>query len=84
MEVQKAGKERITTKEFAAKFKSKSEVYSLLYLDVGAYLPASDCVTIYFLKDLITGKKKCKSSSASDLFCRHSLEGHPSAQRATV
>ena len=28
MEIQKADKERITIKEFAAKFKSKSEVYS--------------------------------------------------------
>ena len=63
MEVQKVGKSRITTKEFTSKFKSKYEVYQLMYIDVGAYLPSSDCVTIYFLKDLAMGKKKCKSST---------------------
>ena len=31
---------QITAAEFAAKFKSKKEVYQLLSLDVGAYLPA--------------------------------------------
>ena len=46
MEVQKVGKSRITTKEFTSKFKSKYEVYQLMYIDVGAYLPTSDCVTI--------------------------------------
>ena len=29
-------------------------------VDVKAYLPAMQTVTIYFLKDLITGKKRCK------------------------
>ena len=53
-------KVRITTNEFAAKFRSKTEVYTFLAIDVGAYLPAKEGVTIYHLKDLITGKKKCK------------------------
>ena len=30
-----------------------------------AYLPAMHTVTIYFLKDLITGAKKCKSTIAT-------------------
>ena len=84
MEVQRAGKTRITTKEFTSKFKSKYEVYQLMYLDVGAYLPSSDCVTIYFLKDLATGKKKCKSYSLPKLFSSHQSERHPSAQCASV
>ena len=46
---------RITTSEFAAKFRSKNEVYAFLSIDVGVYLPANDCVTIYFLKDLVMG-----------------------------
>lgn len=50
----------ITTNEFAAKFRSKTEVYAFLSIDVSAYLPAKEAVTIYHLKDLITGKKKCK------------------------
>ena len=65
MQVQHIGKERITTKEFTSKFKSKYEVYSLLYIDVAAYLPPPECVTIYFLKDLSEGKKKCKSQIRS-------------------
>ena len=52
---------RITTNTFAAKFRSKTEVYSFLMVDVGAYLPPRDAVTIYFLKDLVCGNRKCKS-----------------------
>ena len=84
MQVQNIGKERITTKEFTSKFKSKYEVYQLMYLDVGAYLPSSECVTMYFLKDLATGKKKCKSYSLPKLFSSHQSERHPSAQCASV
>ena len=53
-------KVRITTSEFSAKFRSKNEVYAFLAVDVGAYLPPRECATIYFLKDLVSGKKKCK------------------------
>ena len=52
---------RVTTTEFASKFRSKNEVYTFLAIDVAAYLPAPECVTIYFCKDLVSGKKKCKS-----------------------
>ena len=31
-------------------------------IDAKAYLPAPECVTIYFLKDLIRGVKSCKFS----------------------
>ncbi len=50
----------ITTSTFAAKFRSKTEVYSFLTVDVGAFLPPRDVVTIYFLKDLVMGNKMCK------------------------
>ena len=53
-------KVRITTSEFSAKFRSKTEVYAFLSIDVGAYLPPRETVTIYYLKDLVSGKKKCK------------------------
>lgn len=52
---------KITTAEFAAKFKSKKEVYYFLVVDVQAFLPSYQTVTIYFLKDLVNGTKKCKS-----------------------
>ena len=57
---QQVDKVRITTSEFSAKFRSKNEVYTFLAVDVGAYLPPTECVTIYFLKDLVSGKRKCK------------------------
>ena len=50
----------ITTAEFAAKFRSKYEVYQFLTIDALAYLPPPECVTMYFLKDLVRGVKKCK------------------------
>ena len=52
---------KVTTSEFSAKFRSKNEVYTFLAVDADAYLPPTECVTIYFLKELVSGKKKCKS-----------------------
>jgi hypothetical protein len=43
---------------FEAKYKSKREVYFFLTVDVEAFLPHYDTVTIYFLKDIVSGKKK--------------------------
>ena len=60
MQVDNRQKVRVTTKEFESKFRSKNEVYSLITIDLGAYMPPSECVTIYFLKDLAMGKKKRK------------------------
>ena len=33
-------KVKVTSKDFAAKFRSKREVYNFMSVDVGAYLPA--------------------------------------------
>ena len=61
MQASQPNKARITAAEFAAKFRSKTEVYAFLSIDVAAYLPPHECVTIYFLKELVEGKKKRKS-----------------------
>ena len=53
-------KVEVSAKLFAAKFNSKREVYNFLAVDVDVYLPHFDLVTIYFLKDLAHGRKKCK------------------------
>ena len=50
-----ASRVQITTNEFAVKFRSKTEVYAFMSIDVGAYLPPNSSVTIYFLKDLVMG-----------------------------
>jgi hypothetical protein len=54
------GKQMILASEFASKAKSKREIYVFLSINVMAYLPEYETVTIYFLKDIICGKKKCK------------------------
>ena len=69
---------RVTTATFAAKFRSKRgkwtlpltpiEVFTFLTVDVKAYLPAMNTLTIYFLKDLITGQKKRKCRIPTDKF----------------
>ena len=59
---------QITAASFASKFNSKREIYMFLTVDVHAYLPAYDTVTIYFLKDLISGAKKCKSHQSKYSF----------------
>jgi len=50
----------VNVREFASKYRSKREVFNFLTMDVKAYLPSYDTVTIYFLKDLVMGSKKCK------------------------
>ena len=51
---------QISAKEFGAKFSSKRETYLFLTLDCDAYLPSCATVTIYFMKELMAGRKKCK------------------------
>ena len=50
----------ITAQEFRAKYNSKKECFNFLSVDCKAYLSSFETVTIYFLKDLIAGQKKCK------------------------
>ena len=52
----------VTTAEFGAKFRTKREIYNFLTVEVGAFLPAHQTVTVYFLRDLLTGKKKGRFS----------------------
>ena len=49
---------QVTTATFSSKFRSKREIYVFLPVDAKAYLPNCANVTIYFLKDLVTGKRK--------------------------
>lgn len=58
---------RVTAAMFAAKYRSKKEVFQFLTVDAKAYLCPFDTVTIYFLKDLASGKKKCKLLVSSNI-----------------
>ena len=49
---------QVSSKEFSAKYNSKREIYNFLAADAGVYQPPYDNVTIYFLKELMGGKKK--------------------------
>lgn len=60
MEISLQKTQKMTTKEFAAKFRSKNEIYAFMSVDVGAFLPPKEVTTIYFLRDLATQKRKCK------------------------
>ena len=51
-------KREITATAFGAKFRSKREIYTFLTIDAKAYLCNCDNLTIYFLKDIVTGKRK--------------------------
>ena len=52
----------IDVNTFAAKYRSKREVYTFLTIDGNAYLSPFDTLTVYFLRDLVAGRKKCKWS----------------------
>ena len=58
MQVNNAKNSTVTAATFSSKFRSKREIYVFLTVDAKAYLPNCDNVTIYFLKDLVTGKRK--------------------------
>lgn len=51
---------RIPAAQFQAKYRSKREVFDFLTVQLRAWLPSYDTVTIYFCKDIISGRKKCK------------------------
>ena len=49
---------QVLAKEIGAKYSTKYEIYKFLNEKCGIYLPVHRTVTIYFLKDLMSGKKK--------------------------
>ena len=57
----------VTVASFSAKFRAKREIYQFLTLDVRAYLPPPNTLTVYFLKDLISGAKKRKCTIIADM-----------------
>ena len=51
----------VSVKSFQGKFRSKAEIWKFLSVDCKAYLPAYSTVSVYYLRDLLSGKKKGKS-----------------------
>ena len=58
MQIANQAKTTVTAAAFGSKFRSKKEIYVFLTVDVKAYLCNCDNLTVYFLKDLVTGKRK--------------------------
>jgi hypothetical protein len=58
MQIPNQQTQRITSKEFAAKYKDKREVYRFLACDAHLYLDSFETMTIWHLKDLAAGRKK--------------------------
>ena len=54
---------QIPAASFAAKYKSKKEIFNFLTVQANAYLSSYETVTIYFCRDLISGKKKSKQGN---------------------
>ena len=48
----------MTAKDFASKMRDKQEVYHFLTHEVGAYLSSYDTMTVWHMRDLVSGKKK--------------------------
>ena len=53
--------QRVLASEFSARANSKYEIYQFLGIDAEIYLPKVNHITIYFMKDIISGEKKGKS-----------------------
>jgi len=49
---------RITAKAIAAKMSTKREIFNFCTVEGKIYLPSYEQVTIYYLKDILSGKKK--------------------------
>jgi hypothetical protein len=50
--------QRVSAQTFAAKFKSKKEIFNFLTVDAKAFLPPYDTITIYHMRDIVSGTKK--------------------------
>ena len=66
----------VNVSTFAAKYRSKREVYTFLTIDGDAYLPPFENVTVYFLKDVVSGQKKCKCIVADQAVVKNERVRH--------
>ena len=57
----------ISVKQFVGKFRSKAEIWKFASVDCRAYLPAYNTISVYFLRDLLMGKKKSKFNISTNL-----------------
>ena len=49
---------KVTAKDFASKYWDKVEVYHFLTHDCGVYLSSYDTMTVWHMRDLVSGARK--------------------------
>ena len=52
------GSKQISSATYGSKFSSKKEVVCFLQVSVNSYIAPSNTLSIYFLKQLVSGQKK--------------------------
>ena len=52
--------QKINVNQLLQRFRSKNELHNFLALECKAFLPKLDSTNVYFLKEIITGKKEVK------------------------
>ena len=55
----------MSAQSFAAKFKSKKEIYNFLTIDGKVYLPPYETVSVYHMRDIVSGAKKVSDQKSS-------------------
>jgi hypothetical protein len=60
MELNQNGKVELLSSSWAAKAQTKYEIYVLLVTEAKVFLPKCQCLTMYFLKEIISAKKRRK------------------------
>lgn len=48
---------KVPIKEFTAKYSSKKECYQFCAFELKMYLPPLSCLSIYYLRELVQGKR---------------------------
>ena len=54
---------QVNVNNLKAKLTTKHDLYQFVTLHLNAFLPAERHVTVYYIKDIISGTKKIRSSS---------------------
>ena len=54
-----ASKQKVSAQAFAARYRSKKEIFNFLSSNVGCYLCSHDNLSIYYLKAIMEGKRYC-------------------------
>lgn len=49
----------VSIKEFSSKFSDKKEIYDFVSQNCNLFVPPKECVSIYHLKMITSGEKKC-------------------------